>query len=49
MKGSQSVRFVELVRDTMREHGVAWAVRYYAKRLPRWELRFWMARAVEGL
>lgn len=48
MSGCQSVRFVDLVRDTIREHGLQWAVAYYYRRLPRWEARFWLQQAYCG-
>lgn len=38
MVGSPLVPFSELVRDTIRAHGLAWAAKYYAKRgLPLWQ------------
>lgn len=38
--------FLDMVRDTIATHGLAWAVRYYAARMPQWELRFWMRLAI---
>lgn len=38
MTGKGSIRFSELVADTVREHGLAWAAAYYAKKgLPLWQ------------
>lgn len=48
MHGNGEVTFLAMVRDTIAVHGLAWAVRYYGKRLPRWELRFWMRAAIGG-
>lgn len=45
MRGCGDVTFLAMVRDTIAVHGVAWAVRYYAKRMPAWEVRFWMRAA----
>lgn len=40
MAGSLVAPFSELVRDTIRCHGLAWAAQYYAKRgLPFWQFR----------
>ena len=47
MKGNNTVTFLSLVRDTVNTHGLHFAVRYYAKRLPQWELRFWLKLALE--
>ena len=44
MNGKDHVRFLELVRDNIETHGLAWTLRYYSKRMPVWEVRFW-ARA----
>lgn len=46
MTGSLQVTFLSLVRDTIAVHGLAFAVRYYGKRMPQWELRFWMRAAI---
>ena len=48
MSGCQSIRFLDLVRDTIAEHGLAFAVRYYTRRMPRWEARFWLTQAYCG-
>jgi hypothetical protein len=32
LRGTLGVPFSTLVRDTIREHGLSWAVRYYCKR-----------------
>jgi hypothetical protein len=45
MRGNDTVLFTDLVRDTIQTHGLAWAVRYYAKRLQPFELRFFMKLA----
>jgi hypothetical protein len=43
MQGKGSVRFGELFADTVRVHGLAWAVAHYAKRgMPLWECLFWV-------
>lgn len=46
MRGSLTVTFLDLVRDTVATHGIAWAVRYYYARMPAWEARFWLKQAV---
>lgn len=48
MRGNSTILFTNLVRDTISTHGLAWAVRYYAKRMPAWELRFFMKLAYCG-
>lgn len=48
MKGAPSIPFVELVRDTIRVHGLKFAVQYYFKRLPAWEARFFITQAYLG-
>lgn len=45
-KGNLGFTMVEMMRDTIRAHGLAWAVQYYAKHLPQWELRVFMRAAV---
>lgn len=38
MHGTPTIPFSELVRDTIREHGLTWAAQHYAKRgLPLWQ------------
>lgn len=39
MSGSTRYPLTAQMRDTIDAHGLAWAVRYYAKRLPREQLR----------
>lgn len=46
MRGTTSIRFIDLVRDTIAVHGLAWAVRYYYRRMPAWEARFWLTQAI---
>lgn len=46
MSGKDQVRFVDLMRDTIEVHGLAWALRYYVKRMPMWELRFFCPRCI---
>ena len=41
MKGTPDIPFTALIADTILAHGTGWAWRYYAKRLPPWELQFW--------
>lgn len=48
MHGTPEFPFSTLVADTIREHGLRWAVRYYAKRLPAWERRFFLNLAYCG-
>jgi len=45
MYGHPQVPFTELVRDTIRVHGLAWAVREYARFLSPFELRFFLKQA----
>lgn len=45
MRGNDTIRFTDLVKDTIKTHGLSWAVRYYAKRLTPFELRFFMKLA----
>jgi hypothetical protein len=43
MQGTLSYPFGEMFRDTVREHGSAWACQYYTRRgMPEWELKFWL-------
>ena len=44
-RGIDHIRFTDLVRDTIATHGLQWAMAYYAKRLPVWELRVFMRAA----
>ena len=43
MKGSLTVPFSELFRDTVATHGIGWAYGYYVSKhgMPNWEFRFW--------
>lgn len=34
------------IADTIATHGLAWAVRHYAKRMPAWQLRVFMRGAL---
>lgn len=45
MRGSQTIRFTDLVKDTIATHGLHWAVAYYAKRLSTFEMRVFMRAA----
>lgn len=45
MSGTQSYPLVAQIRDTIAVHGLAWAVRHYAKRIPRAEFRLFMVSA----
>lgn len=44
--GNEGCTFLTMVRDTIAVHGLHWAVGYYARRLPQWELRFWLRVAM---
>lgn len=46
MRGSTPVTFLDLIRDTVQTHGIRWSLDYYSKRMPAWELRFWMRQAI---
>ena len=46
MSGKPNVPFTELVRDTIRAHGLSWAIAYYYRRLPVWEARFFIRAAL---
>jgi hypothetical protein len=48
MRGTPRIPFSSLVADTIACHGLQWAVTYYAKRLPRHELRVFMRAAYLG-
>lgn len=41
-------RFTDLMRDTIEVHGLAWALRHYARRMPAWELRLFARIAYIG-
>jgi hypothetical protein len=41
-------RFTALLSDTILAHGVGWTWRQYARRMPRWELDFWMSTPPVG-
>lgn len=43
MKGSITVPFSELFRDTISTHGVVWAFQYYVRKhgMSEWEFMFW--------
>lgn len=43
MKGSLTVPFSELFRDTVANHGIGWAYGYYVSKhgMPNWEFDFW--------
>ena len=43
MRGSIQVHFSELFTDTVREHGVVWAMDYYMGKhgMTDWEFSFW--------
>jgi hypothetical protein len=45
MRGTPTIPFSALVADTIACHGLTWAMAYYAKRLPRHELRVFMRAA----
>lgn len=44
-RGNVGFTMVEMMRDTIQTHGLAWAMQYYAARLPAWELRVFMRAA----
>ena len=46
--GSINAPLTGLIADTILEHGVGWAWRHYAKRLPRWQLDFFMGTPQVG-
>lgn len=48
MRGTPTITFIDLVRDTIRTHGLRWAIAYYAKRMPMWEVRFFVTQAYLG-
>lgn len=45
MTGTLQTTFLALVRENIAVHGLHWTVRYYAKRMPQWEVRFWLRAA----
>lgn len=45
MRGKPDLTFISLVQDTIRVHGLHWAVAYYSKRLTRFEARFFLTQA----
>jgi len=45
MNGSKQATFLELVRENIEVYGLHWTVKHYSKRMPAWELRFWMRAA----
>ena len=46
LRGAPGVTFTSMVADTIKAHGLAWAVAYYYKRLPTWEARFFIRSAL---
>lgn len=46
MRGTPTIPFTSLMRDTIDTHGLRWAMTYYAKRLAPWELRVFMRAAL---
>lgn len=46
MRGSTPVTFLDLIRDTVRTHGIRWSLHHYGRKMPTWELRFWMKQAI---
>jgi hypothetical protein len=44
-KGSLVYPLTEQIRDCIETHGLRWTVRYYRKRLTRYELRMFMRSA----
>lgn len=49
MSGKGEVRFSDLVQDTIREHGLAWAAKHYAKKgLPLWQFLIFARSAMKG-
>lgn len=48
MHGTPQHPFTSLMADTILEHGLGWAWRYYAKRMTRAELDFWMGTPQVG-
>lgn len=46
--GSPTITLTTLIADTILEHGVGWAWRYYRRHMPRWELDFFMGTAAVG-
>lgn len=45
MRGTITYPLTHQMADTIRTHGLAWAVRYYANRIPARELRILMTGA----
>lgn len=48
MHGTPTVPFTALMADTILAHGTGWAWRYYAARMTRKELDFWMGTPEVG-
>lgn len=48
-RGSTAYRFSDMVRDTINEHGEAWAFAYYVTsgRLSRWEYRLFAGLGID--
>ncbi len=48
-RGSMAYRFSDMVRDTINEHGEAWAFAYYVTsgRLSRWEYRLFAGLGID--
>lgn len=46
--GTPQWTLTQMMRDTIDTHGLAWAIRYYAKRLTTFELRVMMRSAYLG-
>jgi len=45
IKGTTLYPLTEQIADTIAVHGLAWSLRYYAKRIPAKELRVFMVGA----
>jgi hypothetical protein len=45
MCGTTAYPLVEQIRDTIKAHGLAWAVKYYFEKLPREVARFFLTAA----
>lgn len=46
LRGAPGVTFTSMVADTIKTHGLSWAIEYYYRRLPAWEARFFIRSAL---
>jgi hypothetical protein len=45
-RGAVNVPFTSMVTDTIKVHGLHWAVEYYYKHPPAWQARFFIRAAL---